>query len=56
MLFALIIGLVVFDEVPTLGMLGGAALVIAAGVLIILRERYLHIQRGNGRRHVTKYG
>lgn len=56
MLFALVIGLVIFDEVPTLGMLGGAALVIAAGVLIILRERYLRIQRGKGRRHVTKYG
>lgn len=56
MLFAVAIGYAVFDEVPTLGMLAGAALVIAAGVLIILRERYLHIQRGNARRHVTKYG
>ncbi len=56
MLFALVIGLIVFDEIPTAGMLAGAALVIAAGVLIILRERYLHIQRGKGRRHVTKYG
>ena len=56
MLFAVAIGYIIFDEIPTLAMLGGAALVIAAGVLIILRERYLHIQRGKGRRHVTKYG
>lgn len=56
MVFALIIGLLIFDEVPTLPMLGGAALVIAAGVLVILRERYLRIQRGKARRHVTKYG
>lgn len=56
MLFAVAIGYAVFDEVPTPGMLAGAALVIAAGVLVILRERYLHIQRGKGRRLVTKYG
>ena len=56
MLFAVAIGYIFFAEVPTLGMLVGAAIVISAGVLIILRERYLHIQRGKGRRHVTKYG
>ena len=56
MLFAVAIGYLVFEEVPTLGMLGGAVLVIAAGVLIILRERYLRIRRGKGRKHVTKYG
>lgn len=56
MLFAVAIGFFIFDEVPTLTMLLGALLVIAAGVLIILRERYLKIQRGKARRHVTKYG
>ena len=56
MLFAVAIGYAVFDEIPTPAMLAGAALVIAAGVLVILRERYLHIQRGKGRRLVTKYG
>jgi drug/metabolite transporter (DMT)-like permease len=56
MLFALAIGYVVFSEVPTFGMLGGSALVISAGVLVILRERYLHIQRGKARKIVTKYG
>ena len=56
MLFAVAIGYLIFEEVPTLGMLVGAALVIAAGLLIILRERYLRIRRGKGRKHVTKYG
>ena len=56
MLFAIVIGLVFFDEVPTGMMLFGASIVIAAGVLIILRERYLKIQRGKARNVVTKYG
>ena len=56
MLFAIAIGYAVFGEVPTLVMLLGASIVIAAGVLIILREQYLKIQRGKGRQHVTKYG
>ena len=56
MLFAVAIGLIFFDEVPTVQMLVGASIVIAAGVLIILRERYLKIQRGKARKVVTKYG
>lgn len=56
MLFAIAIGYAVFGEVPTLVMLLGASIVIASGVLIILREHYLKLQRGKGRQHVTKYG
>ena len=56
MLIAVAIGYSVFGEVPTVQMLAGAVLVIAAGVLIILRERQLRLQRGAARRHVTKYG
>ena len=56
MLFAAAIGFVIFDEVPTPMMLAGAAIVILAGLLIILREHQLNIRRGKGRRHVTKYG
>jgi len=56
MLFAIAIGAVIFDEFPTVTQLSGAAIVIAAGLLIILRERYLKIRRGKGRRVVTKYG
>lgn len=49
MLFALAIGYVFFDEVPTLVMLGGASLVILAGVIIIWRERQLGLERGKAR-------
>ena len=56
MIFAIAIGYVFFAEVPTFQMLCGATLVIAAGVLIILRERQLKLQRGRARSHVTKYG
>ena len=49
MLFAIVIGYVIFDEVPTRPMLVGAALVILAGLIIILRERHLGIQRGKAR-------
>ena len=53
MLFALIIGYVAFDEVPTLTMLAGASLVIAAGILIIWRERQLGLQRNRQRKAMT---
>src|SRR6056297_2589790 len=49
MLFALLIGYFVFSEVPTLQMLIGAALVIVAGLVIILRERHLGLKRGRAR-------
>lgn len=41
MLWSILIGYVWFEEVPTVGMLIGASLVIAAGVIIVLRERSL---------------
>ena len=53
MLLALGVGYFLFDEVPTLVMLEGAALVVAAGVLIIWRERQLGIERGNQRKAMT---
>lgn len=45
MLFALGIGYFIFDEVPTFTMLGGASLVVTAGILIIWRERRLGVKR-----------
>ena len=45
MIWALVIGYFVFSEVPTVPMLAGAALVIAAGVVIVLRERQLGLRR-----------
>ena len=49
MIFASLIGYVVFGEVPTSAIWTGATLVIAGGVLIIWRERQLGIERGKAR-------
>jgi drug/metabolite transporter (DMT)-like permease len=56
MLFALGIGYFVFDEVPTLPMLGGAALIVTAGILIIWRERMLGLERARQRKAMTPQG
>jgi drug/metabolite transporter (DMT)-like permease len=56
MLFALVIGYVVFAEVPTRAMLIGSAIVIAAGVLIIWRERQLGLRRGAAKAALTPQG
>lgn len=56
MIFALLIGYVVFDEMPTGQMLVGAAIVISAGVFIILREHRLGLERGRARKNVTPQG
>lgn len=56
MLFALFIGYFVFAEVPTLTMLGGAALIVAAGIVIIWRERQLGLERARQRKAMTPQG
>ena len=45
MLWALIAGFVLFAEVPSLVVLAGAAIIVAAGLAIILRESRLGIRR-----------
>ncbi len=55
-LFAILIGYVWFSEVPTAQMLIGASIVIAAGILIIWRERQLGLKRGKARPGVTPQG
>jgi drug/metabolite transporter (DMT)-like permease len=55
-LFALAIGYWAFGEVPTATMLGGAALVVAAGVMIIWRERQLGLERSKQRKAMTPNG
>ncbi|EPX83382.1 DMT family transporter [Salipiger mucosus] len=55
-LFAIVIGYVFFGEVPTLAMLAGSAIVIASGIAIILRERYLGLQRMRARPTMTPHG
>ncbi len=56
MLLALIYGYAFFDEVPSGQMLGGAAIVISAGVLIIWRERRLGLERDKQRKVMTPQG
>ncbi|SFS19511.1 DMT family transporter [Yoonia litorea] len=56
MLLALLIGFFIFDEVPTGTMLVGAGIVIAAGVLIIWRERQLGLQRAQQRKATGNVG
>ena len=56
MIFALGIGYLVFGEVPTVVMLLGAVLVIAAGVLIIWREHQLGLERQRQRKAMTPQG
>jgi drug/metabolite transporter (DMT)-like permease len=56
MIFALGIGYFVFAEVPTWTMLGGAALIVTAGILIIWRERKLGLERARQRKAMTPQG
>lgn len=53
MLFAIGIGYFVFAEVPSGTILAGAALVVTAGILIILRERKLGKDRAAHRKALT---
>jgi drug/metabolite transporter (DMT)-like permease len=55
-LLAIVIGYLAFAEVPTAQVLAGAALVIAAGILVIWRERQLGLERGRARRTMTPQG
>ncbi len=56
MLLALVLGYVVFEEVPTTPMLVGAALIVSAGLFIIWRERKLGLQRSAARKVITPQG
>ena len=56
MLLALVLGYGIFGEVPTRPMLIGAALIVAAGLFIIWRERRLGIERTGSRKVMTPQG
>ena len=45
MLWALLLGYVFFDEVPTVSVYIGAAIIAVAGLFVIWRERQLGLQR-----------
>lgn len=56
MIFAALIGYVVFAEVPTPAIWLGSALVICGGILILWRERQLGLERGRARALVDPKG
>ena len=56
MILAIGVGYFVFSEAPTLATLAGAALIVAAGILIIWRERALGLERSRQRKVMTPQG
>lgn len=56
MILALVLGYFVFEELPTATMLGGAALIVSAGLFIIWREQRLGLERAKARGVVTPQG
>lgn len=56
MILALVLGYVVFEEAPTGTMLGGASMIVAAGLFIIWREHKLGLERANARKVITPQG
>ena len=50
MLLAIIVGYTVFGEVPGAATLAGGAMLVIAGILIILRERHLGLERARQRK------
>ncbi len=56
MILALMLGYIVFEEVPTATMLGGAAMIVAAGLFIIWREHKLGLERAKARKVITPQG
>ena len=53
MIWTILIGIVFFDEVPTLYVIAGAAIVIGAGLFVIYRESRLGIDRSAQRKVTT---
>ena len=50
MLWGLTFGYLIFGEVPTASVIVGGAIVIAAGIFIIFRERQLGLERTRQRK------
>jgi drug/metabolite transporter (DMT)-like permease len=50
MLLAIVVGYTIFGEVPGAATLAGGAMIVVAGILIILRERQLGIERARQRK------
>lgn len=50
MIWAIAIGLFLFDEVPNMEVIAGGSIVIGAGLFVALRERYLGLRNNQNRR------
>ncbi len=55
-LMALVIGVVIFGDVPQWSMLIGTAIVVGAGIFIIIREHRLGLERRSAKRFTTPMG
>ena len=53
LILTIILGFVVFAEVPTLSMIVGAIIIVASGIAVILREHYLGLDRVKAREAST---
>jgi len=53
LLLTLVIGFIVFGDVPTLAMVLGAIIIVASGIAVILREHYLGLDRVKAREAST---
>lgn len=56
LILSVILGYVVFAEIPTINMLVGGLIVVAAGIFIIFREHRLGLERRAARRFTTPQG
>ncbi len=56
MLLAILLGYAVFGEIPTTTTIAGATLIVAAGLIILWRERRLGLQRARSRGAITPQG
>jgi drug/metabolite transporter (DMT)-like permease len=56
MILGIVVGYLAFGDLPTIHMLVGGAIVVAAGIFIIWRERQLGLKRGAARKVVPPQG
>lgn len=53
LILTIVIGLLVFAEVPTVTMIAGALIIVGSGIAVILREHYLGLDRIKARQAAT---
>ncbi len=56
LVFSIVIGFLVFGDIPTATMIAGSLIVVAAGVVIIYREHQLGLKRAKAREALTPQG